>query len=273
MRNLTFCLITEKEKSLPFYLAGAGVNYNQDHMTRPNGYPDFQWIQCIKGKGELILKNKRYTLSQGMGMFLFPNEAHEYYPADEDFIVSFFSFNGYGVLDLLSNLNIKNSNIFNISNPEIILYKINNIYKLSISSISFKYLNISVLTYELLLDLYKSISNENDFSAASKQDKLGIILTYIDKNYNKDISLEDLAILINVTPEYLCILFKNLLSIRPFEYINKFRINKAKEILAKDKNISINKVASICGFRDTSYFCYIFKKFNGISPGNFKKII
>jgi AraC-like DNA-binding protein len=273
MRHIIFTVVTEKEKRLPFYYTGLGYNYTQEHVIRTEGYPDYQWIQCVKGQGELILKGKKYKITQGYGMFLYPNEEHEYYPLTDDFIVSFFSFNGYGVYDLLQNIGIRSSALYKVSYPEMIQSKIENMFKLHIGSQSLRELDASFFTYQVLLELYKFIFFEKETSIINKHGSLDDVLKYIDKNYNKIITLECLSSIINVTPEHLCYLFKTVLSVRPFEYINKVRVNKAKEFIAGNKDISIAALSQMCGFSDASYFCSVFKKHNWITPVKFKRII
>jgi len=77
---------------------------------------------------------------------------------------------------------------------------------------------------------------------------------------------------IDVSPQYLCRLFSNILRMRPFEYLTKFRIQKAKELLLGDCNIQISEVSKKIGYNDLSYFCALFKKFEGITPMEYRKV-
>jgi two-component system response regulator YesN len=54
------------------------------------------------------------------------------------------------------------------------------------------------------------------------------------------------------------------------EYLNKVRIEKAKELL-KDPKFNITEVAFEVGYEDSQYFCRIFKKSEGISPRQYQR--
>ena len=80
-----------------------------------------------------------------------------------------------------------------------------------------------------------------------------------------------MAEIIDVSPQYLCSLFKNFLYMRPFVYISKRRIQEAKRLLL-DKPMSIKDIALQIGYNYSSYFCSIFKKYEGISPHEFRNM-
>ena len=46
MRKINFPIITEKEEKLPYYVAGVGYDHEQNHIIKPNGHMQYQWIQC-----------------------------------------------------------------------------------------------------------------------------------------------------------------------------------------------------------------------------------
>lgn len=85
------------------------------------------------------------------------------------------------------------------------------------------------------------------------------------------IELTDLCDIMKVTPQYLCRVFKNSLGIRPLEYITKKRIQMAKQLLVMDPR-SIKDIAEAVGYANSGYFCTVFKKYEGISPGEYQKI-
>ncbi|MCM8901449.1 PocR ligand-binding domain-containing protein [Caldicoprobacter algeriensis] len=99
---------------------------------------------------------------------------------------------------------------------------------------------------------------------------LGEALKYIRENYNKDITLEDVARNVYISPYYLSHLFKEELNITFLEYLTMVRMEEAKKLL-KDTSLSIVAIASQVGYEDASYFSKVFKKYVGISPGQYRK--
>jgi len=90
-------------------------------------------------------------------------------------------------------------------------------------------------------------------------------LDYIDFFYSNPITLHDLAAMNSVTEQYLSSLFRKELGITFVDYLNQTRATHAKNLL-QTTQLSIQEVATRCGFNDSSYFCRIFKKYNGLSP-------
>lgn len=95
---------------------------------------------------------------------------------------------------------------------------------------------------------------------------------YIHENYKEDITRKDVAASVFLTPDYLAKMFKAETGIAVKDYINDYRIEKAKSLL-KSSDISVSMVASEVGFDNFSYFSTVFKKITGVSPAAFRKEI
>jgi two-component system response regulator YesN len=95
---------------------------------------------------------------------------------------------------------------------------------------------------------------------------------YIRQNYSQDITLNDVSAEVFVSPQYLSRIFHNEKGISFIEYLNRYRIDRAKELLYQ-KNIPITEVAFQAGYNDYKYFGNVFKKFAGLTPRDFRKKI
>ncbi len=93
---------------------------------------------------------------------------------------------------------------------------------------------------------------------------------YIDNNYRQSIAMEHLCEVSGMSKQYLCRLFRTTLGTRPMEYIAKRRIQAAKELLTGTK-MSIEEIVEQTGFCDSSYFCKFFRRYEGITPTQFRK--
>jgi len=96
------------------------------------------------------------------------------------------------------------------------------------------------------------------------------ILRYIETEFNKEISLTKLGKKFNVSSNYISRLFKKEMGQGLFDYINKIRIEKAKELL-KGSNYKIYEVAEQVGFKSQVHFTIVFNKYVGISPKDYRK--
>lgn len=97
------------------------------------------------------------------------------------------------------------------------------------------------------------------------------MIDYIDANFAKDISLEELCRAAGgMSEQYVCRLFKQNIGMRPLEYIIKKRVWAARLYLEMSE-IDINDAAYLSGFNNISYFYRNFKKFTGMSPLEYRK--
>jgi AraC-like DNA-binding protein len=101
------------------------------------------------------------------------------------------------------------------------------------------------------------------------QDRLRAIYEYIDKNYQQSIDMEEVAQLSNLSKAAFCRYFKKMTRLTFTEFVNHYRIDKAKKLLLLDKNVTETCYAS--GFESLSYFNRTFKKVTGKNPLAFKK--
>ncbi|MBP1753882.1 MAG: response regulator containing CheY-like receiver domain and AraC-type DNA-binding domain, partial [Firmicutes bacterium] len=93
---------------------------------------------------------------------------------------------------------------------------------------------------------------------------------YIHEHYAEEIGRNEISAEFYLTPEYLAKLYKKKTGVNLKDYINEYRIEKAKELLrAGEKNISM--VAESVGFDNFTYFSTLFKKMTGVSPKDYKR--
>ena len=125
---------------------------------------------------------------------------------------------------------------------------------------------IRVIFNELIIEICKQKkSSEQDENEAIREK----IKSYIDNNYHLDFSLDNLADYLGLSFKYTSILFKKVMGDNFKNYINMYRIEKAKEILKEKKEIKIKDLAEKLGYNSSNTFIRIFKKYEGISPTQF----
>ena len=95
-------------------------------------------------------------------------------------------------------------------------------------------------------------------------------VSYIEKHYGEDISLQNLAEICGVSTQHFCRLFREEMGMRPMEYVARKRISEAKVALY-DSDASIAQIGQKVGYADPNYFGIVFKKYEGISPREFRK--
>ncbi len=90
---------------------------------------------------------------------------------------------------------------------------------------------------------------------------------FIEQNYSKkSLTLEQIADVVNVAPNYLSTVFKQELKVSVIEYLTSYRLKKAKDLLDEDPLLSITEVADRVGYMDPYYFSKCFRKQYGLAP-------
>ena len=101
-------------------------------------------------------------------------------------------------------------------------------------------------------------------------DTIKIAQDYIGDNYSKDISLDDVSRVVNISPYYFSKLFKEATGENFIEYLTNIRMEKAKELLQKSE-MSMKEICAMCGYSDPNYFSRTFKKNVGLTPTEYKE--
>ena len=100
--------------------------------------------------------------------------------------------------------------------------------------------------------------------------KLSKVYHYIDQNLNKKITLSDLSGLVCLSEDYFSKIFNETMGVRPMEYVNRKRIERAQMLLVTT-NLSISQIAEKVGVSNYSYFSTLFKKYTLTTPEGYQK--
>lgn len=102
-----------------------------------------------------------------------------------------------------------------------------------------------------------------------EQLRLKVIYKFIEDNFQRPISIEEISNLTHLSKAAFCRYFKKMTRLTFTEFLNQYRIEQAKRLLKTDKNVT--ETCYECGFESLSYFNRIFKKVVGKNPLQFKK--
>ncbi|MCM1165302.1 MAG: AraC family transcriptional regulator [Lachnospiraceae bacterium] len=258
-----FFPIIEREKNLPYYVTCIGEADPQPLISRPDGYLCPQIILCSEGSGILQTEGMERQITAGTAFFLPAGAPHNYFQTDNTWRTHYVSFAGYSAEILLRQLGLTEPGVFPVD-----LGIMRSIFQRMISILkSDKFyggFTASAILYEYMIELnHQIIGTESRF--ASESASLTPVLNYIDTHYSEVIELGTLCELIQVTPQYLCRLFRKRLGMRPLEYITQRRIQQAKVYLREGEK-TIKEIALEVGYADAGYFSAVFKRSEGVSP-------
>jgi transcriptional regulator GlxA family with amidase domain len=117
---------------------------------------------------------------------------------------------------------------------------------------------------ELIIFLSREYSKLNSKEAVSLL-RIGHVMEYIENSYSKNISLEELAQISNMSVRNFQRIFKNATGDSPIDYLIKLRLEKAKKML-QSTDFQVADIALRTGFNEYNYFSRKFKNLMGLSP-------
>lgn len=97
-------------------------------------------------------------------------------------------------------------------------------------------------------------------------------IEYMEEHFAMNISITDIADHIGISSGHLSRTFKTETGKSMLEYLTEFRVAKSKEMLAQ-RSDSLNEISQALGYNDVQSFIRFFKKFEGVTPGEYRKNI
>ncbi|WP_294065912.1 response regulator transcription factor [uncultured Fusobacterium sp.] len=119
---------------------------------------------------------------------------------------------------------------------------------------------------EKLLEIckYTKVKESNDAESIKIK-----IEKFLEENYMVDISLDNLADYLGHSFKYTSVLFKKVMGDNFKNYLNIYRLEKAKEFMEYNKDLKIKELAELVGYNSSNTFIRIFRKYEGVSPGKY----
>jgi AraC-type DNA-binding domain-containing proteins len=225
-------------------------------------------------KGSITWERKKYSIKDGMLLYICPDVLHSmevgtegpgfFFSVHFSFVGVCFNDNGWDINNRVERLPLYPIQVLPDS------YPIQDAFKKLTDSWNDKQPGYEfvarTLLEQLLIVIYQNTQKQNqNYGASLKVEK---IIDFMHQNINSQITLAELAELVQLSPAYLSRAFKEATEYSVIEYFNKMKIDKAKELLIEG-NKKVKEVARILGFTDEFYFSRIFKKIEGLSPSEF----
>jgi len=280
-KTFPFTILRTKDKS--FHWQG-GFHYHIFEL-------ELQYIKS--GSGAYFIKDRKYNLKENSILIIHKKEVHKYIraipsavPMDKVYLgfnKSIFKDTGYQYQKLISRITECRKNfIHQVLFPPEESQRADLIISNMASEWRDKKAHYREVIINLLLELFIIIGRSFSFSASgvsthkkiepTAQERLiSNVISYIDKNYQKSLTLLTLSKFALRSPYHLSHIFKDVTGFNFKEYLINKRIMKAKDILASELDSKIMSVADDVGFSNLSTFNRDFKRVTGISPSEYRK--
>lgn len=271
--NILLFPIVGAEQALPVYLVSVGGHSRQSPIKREGGLPNFQILYTAAGSGTLRVEGAAHTLGPGQGMLLYPHTPHEYHADAPGWETHWLTFDGSAAPALAAGLGFARSGVFTLPG----IAAADELWKTLLRDANLAGpahgSRCSADVYRLLMLFQETLGGgpREDGAATGARAALDRALALIDTDFARDLSLDELAAQGGVSPQYLCRLFQTRLGMRPFAYLAKRRLQEAKRLLS-DSAAPVAVVAARCGFASPSYFCTVFRRYEGMTAADFRRM-
>jgi len=244
-------------------------------------HPEYEIVFVRKGSGKLHIGEHLKNYEEGELVFIGPDLPHTGF--------------GYGVIGEHEEIVVQLRKDFLgeefMQKPE--LQQIRKLFERAKQGLSFQGKSRKIVANKLkkmltfshferlveLLNIFDILATTNEFSVLNSADKrfdfnhkdedrINKVYEYVEQNYQKNINIQAVADLANLTIPSFCRYFKKISHITYTDFVNEYRINQACRLLFENKPI-----ADICfevGFNNISHFNKTFKQLKGVSPREYK---
>ncbi|MBI4857427.1 MAG: PocR ligand-binding domain-containing protein [Acetobacterium woodii] len=128
--------------------------------------------------------------------------------------------------------------------------------------------NIGVLTSKAV-DAY--LEHLEALAIKPENPNIKLMIDFVESNYQKNLTVEEISDSACLSPGYAGRIFKDQQGMSIMDYVLKVRIEKSKKLLL-NPHYQIQTIAESVGYGDAGYFTKVFRKFEGITPTQFRKV-
>ena len=241
--------------------------YNDGKTTEVSSYA--VWQYTLAGRGRIDLKTGSHELPPGSLMTVSVPGPHVYYlpenSASWEFV--FLVMIGREAIRITRMIERQLGNVLDTARfggTLSLLYEM--LDKLFSGEIHDPFSN-SCYTYRICMSL---LGESGDCGDALREQPFEGLINFLKDSLHRDIPVEEMADMMNLSRSHFTRLFSREMGMSPRMYLEDLRLKTAMGLLFKEQ-ISVKETAALCGIYDVNYFCRLFKKRYGISPGKYQE--
>ncbi|MBN1669804.1 MAG: AraC family transcriptional regulator [Kiritimatiellae bacterium] len=242
--------------------------YDFDGLTRTT--TDMALFQyTLAGRGRLTYEGTSYTLEPGQAMLLhFPHANRYWLPADwPPWEFLFVAVRGGELLRLWPQLERRTGPVVAMAHDSKPVRTAVGIFKEALGGGIQSSCEASALAYRFVMELFDELVPETPKSP--RPTFVEDVLEYCHGNLDKPIGVREMAAASGYSRYHFTRLFQAAEGLSPARYLMMLRMERAVQLLREDERKPIAKIAKRCGFNNVDYFCKVFRKATGLSPGAF----
>lgn len=285
------------------------IRYVNDLKKR--GYLDFkdriiydnELIFCVDGSAKMILDDEEYVINRGDIFFLRPGLKNRMVLEDGEFFHAHCIHFDWCPMDENVNFTAEQAYIFPSNAPEDKAFRAFLASRPNVDVDEFLFPPLICGTdYDKMLPLFRGMytnyreaspagnlrmrgmfleilaemmfTKDPSYSSTEKSHRLMVdrAMAYINEHYREEIAVPMLAELVGMSGKYFGVIFKRVAGLTVSEYVLQVRMQKTEELLLKT-SLSLGEIADEVGVGDEYYIVKLFKRYKGITPGRYRRML
>lgn len=282
----TYLELPDLNKNFPFRTLHNSGNI----LTTPHWHKEIEIILVTKGTINLGINDTHYIMEKNEAIIINGGEVHYILasPGSERIVFQFDS-SFFNEVSLLEEEMINPIKVFNEIEPYSYYWEkeyqiklinlLKELYKEDSKKARGYHYSIKSKLYEFLIILIRNFQKREKKSTQKSKvyseeilQKLSSIFIHIEDNYNRSITLENVADIVGYSTYYFTRFFKKNTGKTFISFLNEYRIDKAKWILINEEDITITEVIDRVGFNSKTFY-RLFKKQVKKTPLEYQKIM
>lgn len=253
----------------------SGGHYSCDRSFYENNYykSGYYLIYVERGKGYFETPEGKFTANPQTMFWLDLSRPYKYYSDSVDpWVIHWLMFEG-GIADYFSNRMMASEKYqFTLESEDEICVAFFALLENYLSSAQGE--RGRILLHQKLTDLLSGILLRSDSLFLARQeaypDPVRLMISYMEQNYFRRITLDELAEVTYLNKYYMARLFKQHTGLAPCELVNRFRLEYGRQMLLSGE-MGVEQIALNLGFHSHSYFTRRFKREYGLTPKEYRE--
>lgn len=261
-------LTPKKQENLMFMQGFGYMDSGTSYYTKRKNYHSYLLLYTYEGTGELIYRNQKYILHEGDGFLIDCTEEHFYRTADMHWRHSDLHFYG-GISTFFYEENFASKKpVFHCIQQDSYQNQLEKVLRVQSGTAVNRDFLFSFELEKLLffvLDCLNIGAKDDEIP-----DNVRLLQNYLEQQFIRDISLEDMVDFAGLSKYHLCRQFKRYTGFSPKQYIIYLRLLHA-QMLLRSTSIPCYKIGIMSGFQNEANFIQHFKRESGMTPGEYRE--
>ena len=259
-------------RSTLLYIQEIGsLKATKPHTSSRQNLSSYLFFLVVSGSGELCYNDQTWHLKKGDGIFIDCRLPYSHNTSNDLWQLEWVHFNGSGMSSLYAKYQERGGEpVFRAHDSNALSECLHTLYASAASQDYLRDMKICEGLMHLLTILMEEGWNPEKRKTPGHHQSLLMVREYLDSHYNEQITLNDLASRFYQNKYSLTRLFRVQYGMTIGAYLEHTRISHAKELL-RFSDLSVEQIGARIGIRDPNYFSRLFKKVEGISPGEYRK--